>query len=497
MFYKSTRSTEPANRSSAEVIKEGLAADGGLFVPESIPTLTLPEIEALCRKSYPERAADILSRFLTDYTPEELLEDCRIAYRREIFPGGAAPLVGVRSVFPLEILELWHGPTAAFKDMALQIMPRLLSRALVKTGETHHALILVATSGDTGKAALEGYRNVDRVKIMVFYPVDGVRRVQKLQMATQTGDNLRVVAIKGNFDDAQTGVKNIFADREMAERLNEHGYILSSATSINWGRLVPQIVYYISAYCDLLNKGVIRNGEQIDVCVPTGNFGNIFAAYLAKRMGLPIRRLVCASNQNNVLTDFLATGTYDRNRPFHTTISPSMDILISSNLERMLYYMCGKDSEKVKGWMDDLAKYGRYQVDEQTLSKIREIFVSGHCDNADTFEEIYRVYDACGYVMDPHTAVGSYVLRQLQLKEKCVLLSTASPYKFTRDVLKALKEQPSDDDFVCMEQLSDYAKTVIPQGLYSLKDKEERFSDVISCEKMDAYVEEKTKELLV
>ena len=214
-------------------------------------------------------------------------------------------------------------------------------------------------------------------------------------------------------------------------------------------------------------------------------------------MGLPVAHLVVAANENKVLDDFLRSGVYDRNRPFHTTISPSMDILISSNLERMLYYMCGKDSEKVKGWMDDLAKYGRYQVDEQTLSKIREIFVSGHCDNADTFEEIYRVYDACGYVMDPHTAVGSYVLRQLQLKEKCVLLSTASPYKFTRDVLKALKEQPSDDDFVCMEQLSDYAKTVIPQGLYSLKDKEERFSDVISCEKMDAYVEEKTKELLV
>ena len=258
MMYQSTRDPSHKKYTSAEVIKMGLAPDGGLFLPETIPTLSEADIEALRHESYPVRAARILHMFLTDYTQEELMTDCHAAYREASFPGGAAPLVHVCN--NLYALELWHGPTAAFKDMALQIMPRLLSRALVKTGETRHALILVATSGDTGKAALEGYRNVDRVKIMVFYPVDGVSRVQKLQMATQTGDNLRVVAIKGNFDDAQTGVKNIFADREMAERLNEHGYILSSANSINWGRLVPQIVYYISAYCDLLNKGVIRNG---------------------------------------------------------------------------------------------------------------------------------------------------------------------------------------------------------------------------------------------
>lgn len=316
-------------------------------------------------------------------------------------------------------------------------------------------------------------------------------------MVTQPGKNVCVCAIEGNFDDAQSGVKRLFQS-DMAKQLKEKEHVvLSSANSINIGRLIPQIVYYFSAYRQLLEKNEIAMGDKVSFCVPTGNFGNVLAGYYAKLMGLPVAHLVVAANENKVLDDFLRSGVYDRNRPFHTTISPSMDILISSNLERMLYYMCGKDSEKVKAWMDDLAKYGRYQVDEQTLSKIREIFVSGHCDNADTFEEIYRVYDACGYVMDPHTAVGSYVLRQLQLKEKCVLLSTASPYKFTRDVLKALKEQPSDDDFVCMEQLSDYAKTVIPQGLYSLKDKEERFSDVISCEKMDAYVEEKTKELLV
>ena len=306
MMYQSTRDPSNKKYTSAEVIKMGLAPDGGLFLPETIPTLSEADIEALRHESYPVRAARILHMFLTDYTQEELMTDCHAAYREASFPGGAAPLVHVCN--NLYALELWHGPTAAFKDMALQIMPRLLSRALVKTGETRHALILVATSGDTGKAALEGYRNVDRVKIMVFYPVDGVSRVQKLQMATQTGDNLRVVAIKGNFDDAQTGVKNIFADREMAERLNEHGYILSSANSINWGRLVPQIVYYISAYCDLLNKGVIRNGEEINVCVPTGNFGNILAAYYAKNMGLPINKLICASNENKVLYDFFQTG---------------------------------------------------------------------------------------------------------------------------------------------------------------------------------------------
>jgi threonine synthase len=285
MKFQSTRDQNEAKFSAAQVIKQGLAADGGLFVPEEIPALSMAEIEALCHESYPVRAAKILAKFLSDYTYEELLADCEAAYAEKSFVGGAAPLVNLAD--NKEILELWHGPTAAFKDMALQIMPRLLSRALTKTGEERTALILVATSGDTGKAALEGYKDIDRIKIMVFYPVDGVSRVQKLQMATQTGNNVNVCAIEGNFDDAQTGVKEIFGNSEMAAKLNEKGYFFSSANSINWGRLAPQIVYYISAYCDLINAGKCMLGEEFNVCVPTGNFGNIFAGYIAKLMGLP------------------------------------------------------------------------------------------------------------------------------------------------------------------------------------------------------------------
>ncbi|MBQ8006004.1 MAG: threonine synthase, partial [Clostridia bacterium] len=321
MKYQSTRDNQKNKFDSAQAIKQGLANDGGLFVPDEIPALTFDDIKMLCPLSYPERAANILSRYLTDYTYEELLQDCKEAYSEKSFVGGAAPVKNIHD--NLYSLELWHGPTAAFKDMALQIMPRLLSRALVKTGEERTALILVATSGDTGKAALEGYKDIDRIKIMVFYPTGGVSRVQKLQMATQEGSNVNVCAIKGNFDDAQSNVKKIFADADMAMELDKNGYFFSSANSINWGRLVPQIVYYISAYCDLVNEGKIVVGDRINFCVPTGNFGNIFAAYLAKLMGLPVSRLICASNMNNVLTDFLHSGTYDRNRKFHLTMSPS------------------------------------------------------------------------------------------------------------------------------------------------------------------------------
>ena len=341
MMFFSTRDSEKKLFKASEIIKQGLASDGGLFVPESIPTVSNEEISALAKMTYPEIAATILSKFLSDYTYDELLEDCTKAYCAQSFPDGAAPLKKVKD--DMFSLELWRGPTAAFKDMALQIMPRLLSRALVKTGEKNTALILVATSGDTGKAALEGHKDVDKVKIMVFYPVDGVSKVQKLQMATQTGSNVNVCAIKGNFDDAQTGVKKIFSDNDAKAKFLENSYILSSANSINWGRLAPQIVYYFHAYCELLKAGEITLGEKINVCVPTGNFGNIFAAYLAKQMGLPIDKMVCASNANNVLTDFIKTGTYDRNRQFHLTMSPSMDILISSNLERLLYFTAGTE----------------------------------------------------------------------------------------------------------------------------------------------------------
>ena len=486
MLYKSTRSTAPATRSGAEVIKEGLAPDGGLYVPESIPTLTLPEIEALCKMSYPERAADILGRFLTDYTHEELLEDCATAYNREHFVGGVAPLIGLRTDYPMAILELWHGPTAAFKDMALQIMPRLLSRALVKTGEKKDALILVATSGDTGKAALEGYRDVDRVRILVFYPSEGVSPVQKLQMATQQGSNVAVCGIRGNFDDAQSGVKTILNSPEMITRARVRGILFSSANSINWGRLAPQIVYYVSAYCDLINSGKCKPGSRFNICVPTGNFGNIFAAYLTKRMGLPIEKLICASNANNVLTDFLRTGTYDRNRTFHMTMSPSMDILVSSNLERLLYVIAG--SEKTAGWMQDLKDTGRYTVDIETLREIQKTFC-GYCTSEEeTAETIRRTWRDGNYLADPHTAVAIHAAKAYMGenadRNPMVVDSTASPFKFAADVYRALTGGDPISDMDALDQLSSLTKSKIPYPLAGLAKRPIRFSQVCEVSEM-------------
>ncbi len=478
MFFKSTRSTEKATVSAAQAIKQGLAEDGGLFVPESIPMLSDEDVKALCKMTYPERAAKILSMFLGDYTEEELLADCREAYSEKSFVGGAAPLASIKA--PLEILELWHGPTAAFKDMALQIMPRLLSRALVKTGEERTALILVATSGDTGKAALEGYRDVDRVKIMVFYPVDGVSHVQKLQMATQTGNNVNVCAIKGNFDDAQNGVKEIFGDASMAEKLNEKGYFLSSANSINWGRLAPQIVYYVSAYCDLLNAGKCKLGDKFNVCVPTGNFGNIFAAYIAKKMGLPINRLICASNSNNILTDFLRTGTYDRNRAFHLTMSPSMDILISSNLERLLYFTAG--SKRTAQYMKQLKETGRYTVDADIFAEIGESFVGYYASEEDTSATIKRTYEECGYLSDTHTAVAIYAAEQYIAETKdtlpMVVDSTASPYKFANNVYRSVTGKEPTSDLDALDELSAATGTEIPYPLAGLGQRKINFTKV-------------------
>ena len=486
MMYQSTRDPAHKKYSAAEVIKMGLAPDGGLFIPETIPALTADEISALCADSYPVRAAKILGKFLTDYTYEELLSDCTAAYAESSFPGGAAPLVSVKE--NVYSLELWHGPTAAFKDMALQIMPRLLSRALVKTGETHDALILVATSGDTGKAALEGYKDIDRIKIMVFYPVDGVSRVQKLQMATQTGDNVNVCAIRGNFDDAQTGVKKIFGDEAMAAELEARGYILSSANSINWGRLAPQIVYYVSAYCDLLSGGAIQMGETMDVCVPTGNFGNIFAGYIAKLMGLPIRHFVCASNRNNILTDFLATGTYDRNRAFHLTMSPSMDILISSNLERLLCLSAGE--ERTAAYMDLLKNTGAYSVDADVLAEIKTNF-SGFCaDEAATAATIRDYFENCGYLADTHTAVALSCAEQyLATLDKSdvrpiVVDSTASPYKFAADVYTSLKGVAPTDPLGALDDLVAATNTEIPYPLRGLGERTVRFTEVIDADQM-------------
>ena len=478
MFYKSTRSTGAASVSAAQAIKQGLANDGGLFVPESVPQLTEEDIKALCKMSYPERAAKVLSMFLSDYTAEELLADCREAYSAESFVGGAAPLVSVKA--PMEIMELWHGPTAAFKDMALQIMPRLLSRALVKTGEKRTALILVATSGDTGKAALEGYRDVDGIKIMVFYPVNGVSHVQKLQMATQTGSNVNVCAIEGNFDDAQNGVKEIFGDASMADRLDKQGYFLSSANSINWGRLAPQIVYYISAYCDLLNAGKCKLGDKFNVCVPTGNFGNIFAGYIAKLMGLPVNRFVCASNSNNILTDFLRTGTYDRNRDFHLTMSPSMDILISSNLERLLYFTAG--SERTAAYMKALKETGKYNVDADVLEEIQKNFVGYYADEAQTADTIKRTYEESGYLADTHTSVAIYAAEQYLADSKetipMVIDSTASPYKFANNVYRSLTGKDPESDLAALDQLSAATGTEIPYPLAGLAQRKVNFTKV-------------------
>ncbi|MBO4212678.1 MAG: threonine synthase [Clostridia bacterium] len=478
MNYKSTRNKNDAGVSSAQAIKQGLAEDGGLFLPDEIPSLSKADVERLCGLSYPERATDILSAFLTDYTYDEILADCKEAYNANSFPGGAAPLVNLEG--NINLLELWHGPTAAFKDMALQIMPRLLVRALKKTGETRTALILVATSGDTGKAALEGYKDVDGVKIMVFYPENGVSRVQKLQMASQTGGNVNVCAIRGNFDDAQNGVKKIFSDTEFAKELDRRGYFLSSANSINWGRLVPQIVYYVSAYCDLVAAKKIKNGDAINVCVPTGNFGNILAAYIAKLMGLPIDKLICASNVNNVLTDFIRTGTYDRNREFHVTMSPSMDILISSNLERLLYFTAGAD--RTAKYMKELSSTGKYTVDKDVFDKIGESFVGYFTDEKETAKTIKECFEKRGYLSDTHTAVAisaakRYIEETGDTKE-IVTASTASPYKFAADVMYSIFGEKAEDPLAALDILSAKTNTEIVYPLRNIAARKVNFTKV-------------------
>lgn len=481
MNYQSTRGKSGESLSSAQIIKQGLALDGGLFIPDEIPSLTFDEIKALCPLSYPERAARILSKYLTDYSFDELLSDCTAAYCESSFPGGAAPVVKARDgIFSL---ELWHGPTAAFKDMALQIMPRLLSRALTKTGEERTALILVATSGDTGKAALEGYKDIDKIKIMVFYPVDGVSRVQKMQMATQSGDNVNVTAIYGNFDDAQSGVKQIFSDKDAVEYLNGKGYFFSSANSINWGRLAPQIVYYVSAYCDLLNSGEIALGDRINVCVPTGNFGNIFAAYLAKLMGLPLGKLICASNQNNILTDFLNTGRYDRNRQFHCTMSPSMDILISSNLERLLALTAGKEATAL--YMADLAQKGVYEVSGEVKEKIDENFKGYFADENETAATIRKYFTEYGYLADTHTSVAltaaEKYIAETGDRTPMVVASTASPYKFAADVCASLGMEKPADDLDALDMLVKATGTEIPYPLCGIAERQVRFTETVNA----------------
>ena len=484
MKYISTRGAHSEGVSSAYAIKTGLASDGGLFMPESIPEINLEYINDLTSLTYEERAAKILSLFLTDYDKNELIEDCKAAYSADKFIPSPAPITTLSG--GKYMLELWHGPTCAFKDMALQLMPRLFVRALKKCGEEREALILVATSGDTGKAALEGYRDVKGTKIQVFYPIDGVSRVQKMQMQTQEGSNLSVIGINGNFDDAQTGVKNIFADPEIAERLNLGNVFLSSANSINWGRLVPQIVYYISAYCDMCKNGHISLGENIDVCVPTGNFGNIFACYIAKKMGLPVGKLVCASNKNNILTDFLRTGVYDRNRSFFTTRSPSMDILISSNLERLLYLLFGSD--KCREYMIKLSAEGRYELKGEELAILNESFVGYFAGEEDCAKTVKKTYESENRLIDTHTAVAVssavQYMNENEAKAKMLVVSTASPYKFAGDVLLSLTGSKPQNDLEALGMLNSYSDVEIPTPLQNTLSKTPIFKDVINKEEM-------------
>jgi len=484
MKYISTRGAHQKGVSSAYAIKTGLASDGGLFMPATIPEISLEYIKELSALPYEERAAKILSLFLSDYSYDELLDDCKAAYSLEKFVPSPAPITRLSG--GKHMLELWHGPTCAFKDMALQLMPRLFVRALKKCGEEREALILVATSGDTGKAALEGYKDVKGTKIQVFYPIDGVSRVQKLQMQTQEGTNLSVMGIKGNFDDAQTGVKNIFSDTCIAEKLNRGGVFLSSANSINWGRLVPQIVYYISAYCDMYKGGDISLGECIDVCVPTGNFGNIFACYIAKKMGLPVGKLVCASNKNNILTDFLRSGVYDRNRSFFTTMSPSMDILISSNLERLLYLLFG--SEKCAEYMRKLSAEGRYKLTNDELTTLKESFAGYFADEQNCADTVKHTYEKENRLIDTHTAVAvssaEQYMNENKAKSKMLVVSTASPYKFAGDVLYSLTGSKPDDDLDAPYQLNSLTHVEIPLPLKNTLGKTPVFKEVICKEDM-------------
>lgn len=442
MHYISTRG-DTSRFTAAEAICLGQAPDGGLLVPESIPHLDAAELEKLRESGYSDRVALILEKYLTDFSSDELHEACRAAYDSGSFDGEPAPL---RRINPYGrrswLLELWHGPTAAFKDMALQLLPQLMVRAARKLGLGRELCILAATSGDTGKAALEGFRDVPGTSCIVFYPAEGVSPAQELQMRTTTGENVAVVAVEGSFDDAQRGVKELFANQELAAELAARGRMLSSANSINWGRLVAQIAYYWSSYAELLQRGEITPDEAVNFVVPTGNFGNILAAWYAREMGLPVGRLVLASNRNKVLSDFLGSGVYDRRREFHTTIAPSMDILVSSNLERLLFELTGRDAGRVAGWMQSLAEEGVYEVGPGVLERLQRLFVGGHADDAAIARTIRDVYDETDLVIDPHTAVGFNVyeryLRRSQDEAPVVFVSTASPFKFAEDVMNAL-----------------------------------------------------------
>ena len=490
MTYTSTRDKNVLVTSAGAIVK-GISSDGGLFVPTEFPTITAEEIVEIGKLSYAKAAAKIIGKFLPDFFSETLAEITNAAYNSGKFE--TKEITQLKQIDEsVYMLELWHGPTSAFKDMALQILPYLLVESGKIQDVDKEFLILVATSGDTGKAALDGFADVPGTGIAVFYPDGGVSDIQRLQMTTQVGRNVKVAAIRGNFDDAQTAVKQVFTDKELNKKLEECGVALSSANSINWGRLVPQIVYYITSYAKLLKEGEIAEGDMINICVPTGNFGNILAAYYAKQMGLPVNKLICASNGNNILSDFINTGVYDRNRPFYQTISPSMDILISSNLERLLYHLFDGNAEEVKNLFDQLNAAGRYEIPAEIHEKLKADFHADYASEDKTAKSIRDAFVACGYFVDPHTAVALNVYhRYAEATEdntKTIIASTASPYKFSDSVLRSLGYTPSNDTFKNLVALSRMSNIHAPKSLFGLNTMTERFTDVIEKEEIPNFV---------
>jgi threonine synthase len=488
LFYKSTRG-DGNKVTASQAILQGLAEDGGLFAPEHIPMLD-KSIEELSNMDYKQIAYEVMKLFLTDFSKEEILDCIEKAYDEKFDTNIIAPLVKVDDVY---FLELFHGSTIAFKDMALSILPHLLTTSAKKNNIKNEIVILTATSGDTGKAALAGFADVEGTSIIVFYPKDGVSLVQELQMVTQKGDNAKVIGIKGNFDDAQTGVKNIFGDKELKEKMSLAGYQFSSANSINIGRLVPQIVYYVYTYASLLKNQEITNGEKINVIVPTGNFGNILAAYYAKCMGIPINKLVCASNENKVLVDFFNTGIYDRNREFILTSSPSMDILISSNLERLIYILTGQSEQKTSELMNSLSSNGKYEITEE-MKVLLEDFVGYYANEDEISEVIKKTYNETNYVMDTHTAVAASVyfkyISKTKDNTKSVIASTASPYKFARSVMTAIDDQyASKEDFDLINDLNKISEVEIPNAIKEILDAKVIHDTVVETNEMKKAVE--------
>ena len=469
ILYRSTRDNSKSFTASEAIVK-GIADDGGLFMPDNFPSLDL-SLEELSKLDYKGVAYEVMKLFFTDFNEEELKYCIENAYDSKFDTDEIVPMSYVDNAY---YLELFHGSTIAFKDMALSILPYLLKVSAKKNNIKEYIVILTATSGDTGKAALAGFAGVDGVKICVFYPKGGVSAIQEKQMVTQVGDNVKVIGIKGNFDDAQTGVKNIFADKEFNDRLNAAGYRFSSANSINIGRLIPQVVYYTYAYSNLLKNGKIEEGDLINFVVPTGNFGNILAGYFAKCIGVPINKLICASNENKVLYDFFETSTYDRNREFVLTTSPSMDILISSNFERLVYLSCNKDDKKNKEFMKDLKETGKYNVTAEMNRFIDESFVGGFANEKMVSDKIKKTFDETGYLIDTHTAVAASVFDEYLKNTKddtvAVIVSTASPYKFTRAVLSSIDGIKHDeDDFVLVDKLNELSKLEIPKAVNDIR----------------------------